>query len=246
MVSLICFLSSFPFLSYYCCLPQIVFLQHSQICKSLYHHCAVFLVFTSPALLTFPESFVFFCSHCVSRSQLPPSSSAACLHHALKNPICFPTTHKLFQDLTPCALLISLIIPFPKTDSIPFLVRRLHPLDPFACWYKSCLHTSCCQLWQPLGSVLSATPLQALFYLPLESPYLLPAKLFNLGIVLTNCVINMFSFVKCFRIELLFKFLYKAKSVANNNLKNAKFAHKDSQRAGFQRFLENFGNSQDC
>lgn len=47
----------------------------------------------------------------------PRSDSAACLHCALKSPVCFPTTHKLFQDFT-CALLISLIIPFPKTDSI--------------------------------------------------------------------------------------------------------------------------------
>lgn len=48
----------------------------------------------------------------------PRGDSAARLHCALKSPVCFPTTHKLFQDFT-CALLISLIIPFPMTDSIP-------------------------------------------------------------------------------------------------------------------------------
>lgn len=74
----------------------------------------------SPALPRFPESFVFFCSR-PPRVQVlaPTSASVACLHCALKNPVCFPTTHKLFQDLTTCALLISLIIPFPKTHSIP-------------------------------------------------------------------------------------------------------------------------------
>lgn len=98
---------------------------------------AVFLVssFTfSPALLGFPESFVFFCSHPVSRSRLP---------RALLLPVCtVPEEPKLFPDLTTCALLISLIISFPKTDSIPFLIQGLQPLDPFACWYKSCLCTS--------------------------------------------------------------------------------------------------------
>lgn len=126
MVSLICFLSCIsPFLVLFLlllsssnCLPPVF-----QICKSLYHRCAVFLVssFTfSPALPRFPESFVFFCSHPPYGQVLAPvSASAACLHHALKNPVCFPATHKLFQDFTTCALLISLIIPFPKTHSIP-------------------------------------------------------------------------------------------------------------------------------
>lgn len=129
------------------CLPFIiiiaVFLELSSSSvpryANLYHRCAVFLVSSFPfssALLRFPESFMFFCIHNVCPG---PSSSEHfcgkhfCLHHALKNPLCFPTTHKLFHDLTTCALLISLIILFHKTHSIPFLVQGLQPLDPFAC-----------------------------------------------------------------------------------------------------------------
>lgn len=96
----------FQYFSYYCCLPRIVFLQYSQICKSVYHRCAVFLMSTftfSPALLRFPESFLVFCSHRVSRSRLPLNSSAACLHRALKNPVCFPTTQAISRPEYVCS-----------------------------------------------------------------------------------------------------------------------------------------------
>lgn len=159
----------FPLFStfyYYCCLPQTVFLQYSYICKSTYHRCAAFLAsaFTlSPALPRSSESFTSsYVGHRVSRSQLVPSASAASLHHALKkySLTYFQTTYELFQDWLHVIFWFSLIIRFPETDFIPFLLRGLQPLNPFACWYKSCLYAFCYLLRQPFGSVLSAIPLQ--------------------------------------------------------------------------------------
>lgn len=115
-------------------------------------------------------------------------------------PYLFSDNMQAISRPTTCAFLISLIICFPETDFILFLLRGLQPLSPFACWYKSCLYTFCYLLRQPLGSVLSAISLQSLLYLPLKSSYLRPAKLFNLEVMLTICVINKFSFVKCFGI----------------------------------------------
>lgn len=87
---------------------------------NLYHRCAVFLLssFTSPLLCWHFQKAS--CSPVATVRQVPAprGDSAARLHCALKSPVCFPTTHELFQDFT-CALLISLIIPFPMTDSIP-------------------------------------------------------------------------------------------------------------------------------
>lgn len=115
-------------------------------------------------------------------------------------PYLFSNNTQAISRLTMCALLISLIMCFPETDFIPFLLRGLQPLNPFACWHKSCLYTFCYLPQQPFGPVLSAIPLQSLLYLPLKSSHLLPAKLFNLEIMLTVCVINKSSFVQCFGI----------------------------------------------
>lgn len=113
-------------------------------------------------------------------------------------PYLFQHNTQAISRPTTCALLIFLVICFPATDFIPFLLRGLQPWNPFACWYKSCLSTFCYLLRQPFGSVLSAASLQSLLYLPLKSSYPLPAKLFKLEIVLAVCVINKCSFVKCF------------------------------------------------
>lgn len=64
---------SLPFFSSFLFIPVFLELSSSTVLRyaNLYHRCAVFLVPSfSPALPGFPESFVFFYSHCVSRSWL--------------------------------------------------------------------------------------------------------------------------------------------------------------------------------
>lgn len=124
-----------PFLSTFLIIAVFLELSSSSIPRyaNLYHHCAMVLLYFSPALLRFPESFLFFCSHLVSRSRLPGAILLpVCtmpwrtLSVFLQHTSYFKTLHVLFW--------FPWLFLFPR--QIPFLARGLQPLDPFACWYK--------------------------------------------------------------------------------------------------------------
>lgn len=141
MVSLICFLSCaspFSYFSYYWCLPQTVFLQHSYICKSMCHRCAAFLVST----FTFPPCSpeIFRRPHLGLRRppclQIPAYAErfcclfASCPEEAQAH--LFSNNMRAISRPATCALLIFLIICFPEMiDFIPFLIRGFAALKSF-------------------------------------------------------------------------------------------------------------------
>lgn len=124
----------FQYFPYCCCLPWIVFLQYFQICKSQSPLCCV----SGVLLHLLPCSAEISRALCSSVATVcaGPGSECFCCLFALcpEEPCLFSNNTQAVARLHMCARLISLIIPFHKTDSISFLIQGLQPLDPFACW----------------------------------------------------------------------------------------------------------------